>query len=86
MEEVFFVSVLRLAPASVSRWQTSNSTRIVGGYAYNDARICVTQGKRVLERQMFEDSVDGMLSLASETPNELTNMKSIVSITRKHIL
>ena len=35
---------------------------------------------------MFEDSVEGMLGLASETPNELTNMKSIVSITTKHIL
>ena len=35
---------------------------------------------------MFEDLVDGMLGLASETPNELTNMKSTVSITRKHIL
>ena len=38
----------------------------VGGYPYNDAQICVTQVKRVLEQQKFEDSVDGMLSLASK--------------------
>ena len=38
----------------------------VGGYVYNDARICVTQVKRVLEQQKFEDLVDGMLSLASK--------------------
>ena len=58
----------------------------VGGYAYNDAQICVTQIIRVLERQTFEDLLDGMKGLASETPNELTNMKSTVSIMRKHIL
>ena len=58
----------------------------VGVYAYNDAQICLTQIKQVLGRQMFEDSVDGMKGLASETPNELTNMKSNVIITRKHIL
>ena len=58
----------------------------VGGYAYNTARICVTHIKRVLERQMCEDLVDGMKGLASETPNEFTDMNSIVGITRKHVL
>ena len=51
----------------------------LGGYAYNDAQICVTQIERVLERHMFEDSVDGMKGLASKPPNSLSKMKSTVS-------
>ena len=40
----------------------------VGGYAYNDTRICIAQVKRVLERQMFDDSGDSMKGLVSATP------------------
>ena len=54
----------------------------VGGYAYNDAQICVTQVKQVLKRQIFENLVDGMLGLARKISNELTNIKSTVSIMR----
>ena len=57
----------------------------VGGYAHNDAQICVTQIERVLEKQTFEDSVDGTKGLASKTNNLLTKMKSTVSIRRADI-
>ena len=99
MSTVWLLPVLNMDGASIFRVRTKARARVslemvdinlhkneVEGYAYNDARICVTQIKRVLERQIFEDLVDGMKGLASETPNELTNMKSTVSITRKHIL
>ena len=46
----------------------------VGGYAYNDAQICITQVKWVLEREMFNNSGDDMKGLASATPNALTNI------------
>ena len=32
----------------------------VGGYAYNNVNMLLTQIKRVLERQLFEDSANGI--------------------------
>ena len=58
----------------------------LGGHVYNDAQICLIQIERVLARQIFEDSVDGMKGLASKKTNSLTKMKSTVSITRADIL
>ena len=48
----------------------------VGGYAYNDATILITQINRVLERQLFDDSSDGMKGLASDGTNTLNSYKA----------
>ena len=37
----------------------------VGGYAYNDANTLITEIKRVLAEQLFEDSTDEMKGLLS---------------------
>ena len=58
----------------------------VGGYAYNDAQTCVTHIERVLEQQMFEDSMDEMKGMASTTSNTLTAMKSAVSVRKRDVL
>jgi hypothetical protein len=36
----------------------------VGGYAYNDANMLVTEIEHILAEQLFEDSTDGMKGLA----------------------
>jgi hypothetical protein len=58
----------------------------VGGYAYNDATILITQINRVLERQLFDDSSDGMKGLASDSTNTLNNYKATISIKKKEVL
>ena len=44
----------------------------VGGYVYNDAAVLCNQINRVMERQCFEETADGMKGLKYETPNVLT--------------
>ena len=58
----------------------------VGGYAYNDANTIITQIKRVLERQLFEDSADGMKGVASDVGNALNDYKSTVHIKKRDVL
>ena len=58
----------------------------VGGYAYNDANMLVTEIKRVLAEQLFEDSTDGMKGLLSTATNTLTEYKATISIKRKDVL
>jgi hypothetical protein len=58
----------------------------VGGYAYNDANTLVSEIKRVLAEQLFEDSTDGMKGLLSTATNTLTEYKATISIKRKDIL
>ena len=55
----------------------------VGGYAYNDANMLVTEIERVLAEQLFEDSTDGMTRLLSTAKNTLTEYKVTSSIKRK---
>ena len=43
----------------------------VGGYTYSDVNTLLTQIERVLERQLFEDSSDGMKGLANDISNAL---------------
>ena len=57
----------------------------VGGYKYNAAVTLIKQINRVLEQKLFEESVDGMVSLGSETPNTLTNYKSNVTIKKSDV-
>ena len=45
----------------------------VDSYAYNNANTLLTQIVRVLERQLFKDSADGMKGLASDVGNALNN-------------
>ena len=52
----------------------------VGGYAYNDATTLITQVERVLKRQLYEDSDDGMKGLASTSHNTLNRYKANISI------
>ena len=58
----------------------------VGGYAYNDANTLVTEIKRVLAEQLFQDFTDGMKGLLSTTKNTLTEYKATISIKCKDIL
>ena len=58
----------------------------VGGYAYNDAKTLAIQIERVLERQLFEDSSDGMKGLASSTPNTLTKYRANINIKKKDVI
>ena len=58
----------------------------VGGYAYNDATTLITQIERVLERETYEESSDGMKGLLSTTHNTLNRYKATIAIKRKDIL
>ena len=58
----------------------------VGGYAYNDAAVLCKQIDRVMERQCFEETADGMKGLKDETPNVLTEMKAGVAVTKAAVL
>jgi hypothetical protein len=58
----------------------------VSGYAYNDANTLVTEIKRVLAEQLFEDSTDRMKGLLSTANNTLTEYKANISIKRKDVL
>ena len=58
----------------------------VGRYAYNNANTLLTQIERVLKRQLFEDSADGMKGLASDVVNELNDYKLTVHIKKRDVL
>ena len=58
----------------------------VGGYAYKDANTLITQIERILERQLFEDSDDGMKGLAIDVGNTLNDYKSTVHIKKRDVL
>ena len=58
----------------------------VSGYAYNDASGLCKQIDRVMERQCFEETADGMKELKDETPNILTEMKAGVAVTKAAVL
>ena len=58
----------------------------VEGYAYNDTNKLLIKIERVLERQLFEDSADGMKGLASNVGNTLNNYKSTVHIKKRDVL
>ena len=58
----------------------------VGGYAYNNVNTLITEIKRVLAEQLFEDSMDGMKGLLSTTKNTLPEYKATISIKRKDVL
>ena len=52
----------------------------VGGYAYNDANTLITEIKRVLAEQLFEDSMDEMTGLLNTAKNTLMEYKVTSSI------
>ena len=58
----------------------------VGGYTYNDAKTLAIQIERVLERQLFEDSSDGMKELVRSTPNTLTKYRANINIKKKDVI
>ena len=58
----------------------------VGGYAYNDATTLITQIERVLERETYEESSDGMKGLLSTNHNTLNRYKATIAIKRKDVL
>ena len=57
-----------------------------GSYAYNDANTLLTQIEQVIERQLFEDSSDGMKGLARENSNTLNDYKSTINIKNRDVL
>ena len=56
-----------------------------GGYEYNAAVTLLTQINRVLKQQLFEESVDVMVGLGSESPNTLTEYRSKVATKKNDI-
>ena len=58
----------------------------VVGYAYNDANTLITQIKRFLEKQLFEDSSNRMKGLVSAFGNALNTYKSLVRIKKLDVL
>ena len=58
----------------------------VGGYAYNDSAVLCKQVDRVMERQCFAETADGMKGLNDETPNVLTEMKAGIAVTKAAVL
>ena len=58
----------------------------VGGYAYNDANMILIQIKQFLERQLYEDSSDGMKGLASNGNNVLNRYKFTILIKKRDVL
>ena len=48
--------------------------------------MLITEIKRVLVEQLFEDSMDGMKGLISTAKNTLTEYKATISIKRKDVL
>ena len=58
----------------------------VGGYAYTNANMLITQIERVLERKMFKDSADGMKGLASAVGNALNDYKLTVHIKKRDVI
>ena len=57
----------------------------VGGYGYNATVTLIKQIKHVLGQQLFQELVDGMVGLSSETSNTLTNFKSNVAIKKSDV-
>ena len=58
----------------------------VDGNSCNNMNTLLTQIERVLERQLFEDSSDGMKVLASDFNNALNNYKSTLHIKKRDML
>ena len=58
----------------------------VSGYTYNDANTLVTEIKRVLAEQLFEDSIEGMKRLLSTATNTLIEYNATISIKCKDVL
>ena len=58
----------------------------VGGYAYNDANTLLTQIKRVLKRQLYEDSTNRLKGLASDVSNALNKYRSTIHIKKRDVL
>ena len=48
--------------------------------------MLITEIERVLAKQLFKDSTDGMKGLLSTTKNTLTEYKATISIKRKDVL
>ena len=57
----------------------------VGDYEYNAAVTLIKLINRVLEKNLFKESADGMVGLSSETPNTLTNYNSNVAIKKSYV-
>ena len=59
---------------------------VVGGYAYKDVNTLLTHIKRVLERQLYEDSAVRMKGLASNVINAINDYKSTIHIKKRELL
>ena len=58
----------------------------VGSYAYNDVNTLLTNIEQVLERQLYEGSVDSMKGLASNNNNVLNKYKSTIQIKTRDVI
>ena len=57
----------------------------VGAYKYNNTVTFIENIKGVLEDEYFEAATDGMKGLVDKIPNDLTNFKANVSITKPDV-
>ena len=57
-----------------------------GSYAYNDVDTLLIKIGIFLERQLYEDSADGMKGLASDVKNALNKYKSTIHIKKRDVL
>ena len=55
-------------------------------YTYNDANTLLTQIERVLERQLYEDSANGMKGIVSDVSNAINKYKLTIHIKKRDML
>ena len=58
----------------------------VSGYAYNNANTLLTKIERVLKRQLFDESFNGLRRLARDIRNALNEYKSTININKRDVL
>lgn len=58
----------------------------VGGYAYNDATNLIKELERILTKQLFEDSDNGMLGLSYTASNTINSYKANIATKKKDVI
>ena len=58
----------------------------VSGYAYNNANTLLTKIERVLKRQLFDESFNGLRRLGRDIRNALNEYKSTININKRDVL
>ena len=83
--ELFCVRLDAQARVKGQMQELSITKNDIGSYKYNATVTLIKQINRVLEKQLFEESADGMVGIVSETPNTIDNFKSNVAIKKSDV-